>query len=77
MPWSIQLAEPTTYTLSTAKLEGLGYRERFDVRAALVETIEYFRANPLMEERPEHRNKALHFNYDLEDQLIRERATRI
>lgn len=77
MPWSIQLAEPGANTVSTAKLEGLGYRECFDVRAALVETIEYFRAHPLTEERPEHRNKALHFNYELEDQLIRERATKI
>lgn len=77
MPWSIQLAEPGVNTHSTAKLESLGYRERFDVRAALAETIEYFRAHPLTEERPEHRNKALHFNYDLEDQLIKERAVRI
>lgn len=71
IPWKIPLSEPGLYVLSTAKLESLGYQERFDLRAALRHTIDFFIAHPVatpwtFETR---QNKCL-FDYLAEDELI-------
>ncbi len=72
--WKVPLAESGLYVLSTGKLEALGYRERYDLRAALQETINYFVANPITEDWVfETRQSKQLFDYRTEDELI-ERA---
>ncbi len=71
IPWKVPLSEPGLYVLSTGKLESLGYLERYDLRAALQKTIDYFVDHPItgpwtFESR---QNKQL-FDYRQEDELI-------
>lgn len=71
IPWKVPLSEPGLYVLSTGKLEALGYRERFDLRAALQRTIDYFMEYPVIGPWTcETRQNRCLFNYQTEDELI-------
>ena len=63
------LASPVVNIQSTAKLEALGWVERFTPYEGLARTIAWFSDQP-DEILPNHRNKERHFDYQREDELI-------
>jgi len=64
------LAAPVIFTQSTAKLEAIGYQEKYSVAQALKRTMDWFTENPITEFLPAQRNQARHFDYAWEDELI-------
>lgn len=64
------LASPVIFTQSTAKLEAVGYQEKYDITQALKRTMDWFTENPITEFLPTQRNQAHHFDYVWEDRLI-------
>jgi len=77
IPWKVPLTEPLLHVSSTAKLENLGYKEPYDLRAGLKETIKYFKEHPVKKWIFSERQKIDMFDYNLEDKLIAEIGVRI
>ncbi len=63
-------ANPGIFTQSVAKLESLGYQEKYDIAHGLKRTMDWFAMNPITEYLPVQRNQAWHFDYDWEDRMI-------
>ena len=55
---------------SVAKLEALGWQEKYSPYVSMQRTIEWQRTRPLDEYLPTHRNQRQHFDYIREDALI-------
>jgi len=66
------LAAPLTFIQSTARLESLGYTERFGIAEGLARMMTWFKDNPIKELVPPSRNLECHFDYEWEDKLIDE-----
>ncbi len=77
MPWSIVLSPPLCYYQTTDKLEALGYREQVDLAGGWLETVNFYRQNPITDWMFQQRSTVDLFDYKQEDKVIDEAAVRI